>query len=421
VERRGPCTGGGRARRALSLVLACAGAGAAVVAHADGDVLVAIAEAPRVVVAEVQGVEALVHAGYRATLDVERSLEPEVPSPGSLTVAWEEPAPSMPPRLVAGRRILLALAPLPTASIWAARVPDPEARGELLAIAGDGAGYLVRPSMAELDVLEHYRRVGAEARSGDAGVLHLSRLCAVAQPRLAAAATAALDAFPGLADHVTPGAAVALVDALLREDVPAVRDRLLETIGRTRPEALRGPLLARLRAAGDAPPAVLYAALGALDGGLADDTALPLLASPAVDTRVAAARHASGPRARSVLRTMLRDDPAPAVRAAAVSRLVTVDGEAALPDATRALEDSAPEVRLAAARASARLDPEAVGPLRDVALHGPADAARAALAALSLMGEEAHLILAELAAEHPDPGMRTLAGIAVGQPIGDRH
>jgi HEAT repeat protein len=118
---------------------------------------------------------------------------------------------------------------------------------------------------------------------------------------------------------------------------------------------------------------------------------------------------------------MLRDDPAPAVRAAAVSRLVTVDGEAALPDATRALEDSAPEVRLAAARASARLDPEAVGPLRDVALHGPADAARAALAALSLMGEEAHLILAELAAEHPDPGMRTLAGIAVGQPIGDRH
>ena len=38
-----------------------------------------------------------------------------------------------------------------------------------------------------------------------------------------------------------------------------------------------------------------------------------------------------------------------------------------------------------------------------------------------MMGEEAHLALAELAVEHPDPAIRTLAGIAVGQPIGDTH
>jgi len=72
-------------------------------------------------------------------------------------------------------------------------------------------------------------------------------------------------------------------------------------------------------------------------------------------------------------------------------------------------------------RAAADLDPAAVEPLRRLAEGARDDAARAALAALSQMGTEAHAALAEIAAEHPDAGMRTLAGIAVGQPIGDRH
>jgi HEAT repeat protein len=109
------------------------------------------------------------------------------------------------------------------------------------------------------------------------------------------------------------------------------------------------------------------------------------------------------------------------VRAEAVTRLARLHGIAALSDVTRALEDPAAPVRLAAVRAAATLDPEAVAALRSVAGNDSSDAARAAIAALSLMGREAHAVLTEMAAEHPDEGMRLLSRIAIGQPIGDRH
>jgi hypothetical protein len=41
-----------------------------------------------------------------------------------------------------------------------------------------------------------------------------------------------------------------------------------------------------------------------------------------------------------------------------------------------------------------------------------------AVASLSLMGPPARPALAELAADHPDEGIRTLARIALGLPIG---
>ena len=121
------------------------------------------------------------------------------------------------------------------------------------------------------------------------------------------------------------------------------------------------------------------------------------------------------------LRALLRTDRSPAVRAEAVTRLARLDGIAALSDLTRALEDPAAPVRLAAVRAAATLDPGAVAALRSVAGNDSSDAARAAIAALSLMGREAHAVLTEMAAEHPDEGMRLLSRIAIGQPIGDRH
>jgi len=407
------------ARLAAATAALLVGAAAPGAAAPDGP-LAAIETAPVVVVADVRRVEALAYAGYRATLDVERSLRETDRVPATMTVAWEEPAPSLPPRLAVGRRVLIAAGPLPTASIWRTRVPDDAARAAMLGLAGGGAGHLERPGAAELDVLEHYLLVGEAARAGDAGVLHLSRLCAVAQPRLALDAARRLDTLDALGEHFTRPATEAFVEALLRDDVPGLRQALLDLIERRRPEALDPVIRARLRAAGAAAPPVLHAALGALRGGLDDDEAVPLLRGDSVEARVAAARQATGPRAHALLRDLMRDDPVPSVRAAAVTRLVALDGAKALPDAMRALEDPAADVRLAAVQAAARLDPEAVEPLRRVALHGPPDAARAAVAALSSMGDEAHETLAELAAEHPDPSMRTLAGIAIGQPIGHR-
>jgi hypothetical protein len=364
----------------------------------------------------------LAHAGYQAALAVESSLLSDAPPPPqTLLVAWEEPVPALPPRLVAGGRILAAAEPLPTASIWRTRVPDPAARATLAALASDGAGYLERPGGAELHVLEHYLQLDPGARMGEAGALYLARLCAVGQPRLANDAAARLAGFADLADHLSPPGATALIDALLRPDLPELRGTLLARIESARPEALRLPLQARIRAGGDAAPPVLYAALGALDGGLEESQAMTLLARRSAEARDAAARYARGPKAVAKLRTLVRDDADPTVRATAVTRLVSLEGGAALGDATRALGDPAPQVRQAAVRAAASLDPEAVEPLRDVALGNRPDAARAALAALALMGAEGHLALAALAVEHPDESMRALARLAIGQDIGHQH
>ncbi len=418
---------GVRARRpgraaAIALLLACAiGAGAGDARAAEtGGLVAALERAPAVVVAEVVDVTPLEHAGYLASLRIERSLRPDVQPPETLKIAWEEPVPSLAPRLEAGRRIVAAADPLPTASIWRIRVPDADARAKLVGLAGDGVGYLLRPGMAELDVLEHYLALDAAARDGDGGALQLARMCVVGQPRLADDAAVRLAGMPELASHLTPPAAEAIVEALLRNDVPATRETLLALIGSERPLVLRAPLEARIRAAGDSVPPVLLAALGALDGGLDEEQSLELLANRSPEMRQAAAQSARGPRAIGLLRELARSDPEPAVRATAVTRLVAVAGESALHDATRALEDPVAEVRLAAVRAAASLDPVAVEPLRDIALGDRPEAARAALAALSLMGDEGHEVLAGLARDHPDEGMRTLAGIAVGQPIGHR-
>jgi len=400
-------------------------------AFGSGDLLGAIENAPIVVVAEVRGVDELPHAGYSAQLTVERMIVSPSPdstrAPGpddvhaDLVVAWEEPAPSLPPRLVVGRRVLVAAGPLPTASIWRVRVPDAEARAALLGLAGDGEGLLDRPGAAEIDVLEHYLAVDRTARGGDAGVLHMARLCAVGQSRLALAAADRLGDMASLDGHWTPPAASAFIDALLRTDVEGLGERLRAVLSVQRPAALRAPLRARIAREHGARQATLYAALGALDGGLDDDVVVMLLRDESTPTRVAAAEHASGPRAHTLLRDLLRGDPEPSVRAAAVTRLVALDGNAALSDATLALDDPSGEVRLAALRAAAELDPDSVESLRRIAFDGRPDAARAAVAALSLMGPEAHQALAEMAVAHPDEGLRNLAGIAVGQPIGDRH
>lgn len=413
---------GARAARFLAGagLLAAMAAAATARAAADG-VLAAIETAPVVVIAEVRDVESLVHAGYRATLAVERSLHPGLSPGDTVTVAWEEPTPSRPARLAVGRRVLAAAGPLPTASIWRMRVPDDEARASLLGLAGGGEGYVERPSAVEIDVIEHALRAGAEARRGDAGVLYLSRLAAVGQPRLARDAAARLGDFSQLGEHLTAPAASAFVDALVRGDLPELREPLLGLIDAHRPEALGPPLRARIAASEPSVPPVLYLALGTLEGGLDDNLAVPLLQAGSVEARTAAARQASGPLARELLRELLREDTDPAVRAAAVTRLVELDGAGALPEATGALADPAPEVRLAAVRGSASVDPEAVEPLRDVALRGSPDAARAAIAALSLMGAEAHVLLAEFAAAHPDAAIRTLARIAIGEPVGHEH
>jgi HEAT repeat protein len=184
---------------------------------------------------------------------------------------------------------------------------------------------------------------------------------------------------------------------------------------------MRAVLQSRIAKLSPNPPAILHAALGALDGEIPDDVAIQLLASSSVEHRLAAAHWASGPKGLERLRILLDRDPAPEVRAAAVRRLVQLESKSALRDAARSLDDPAPSVRLAAAQSVAALGPDAIPALRYIVESGTPDGAKAAIVSLSLMGSDGSEQLAEIAEHHSDEGLRALAGIAIGQPLGHTH
>lgn len=394
----------------------------------------AFVSAPGLLIGTVTDVEGVVHGGWLATIDLERKLrsrEGEAKAPSQIEVAWEEPIPTMPARFETGQRILLAIESLSTASIWKQRVPDPVRRSSLYSVADKANAYLERPSASELLDLEHYLALGIDARRGNAGVVYLAALASRAQPRLAISALSMLEKAPDLSKELDTGTANHLCNAVMRAGREPgeirgtaeadVSEAALTLLERRRPEGLRPVLKARIAKLEPSAPAVLYAALGAIDGSIPDDVALELLASASVEHRVAAARFASGQGGRERIRHLLRWDPDPAVRAVAVKRLLELEGADGLSDAIRGLDDPVPDVRLASMRAIATLDPEAIRDLEYVVDSGSKEGARSAVVTLSFMGAEAHQLLLKISEQHPDESLRALAGIAVGKPIGHTH
>ena len=385
--------------------------------------------APGLLVGTVSKVESVLYGGWIATIDVERVLRGEKVE--QVEVAWEEPVPALPSRIESGRRILVATEPMSTASIWKKRVPDPARRARLLSIASKATAFVERPKASELSDLEHYLALDRDARRGDAGIVYLAALSAGAEPKLAIAALATLDAVPNLSVRLSDVSAVHLCNAILRqgrmpEATPGtaesdVSDAALALVERRRPRALRPVVESRIAQRQPNVPAVLYAALGAIDGRIPDDIALALLASASIEHRIAAARWASGEKGRQRIRYLLRGDPEPAVRAAAVQRLLQLEAERGLDDAVRTLDDPSPEVRLAAMRSIAKIDPEAISELEYIVESGTEEGQRSAIVTLSMMGKEAHQLLLQISEQHPDESLRTLAGIAVGKPLGHVH
>src|SRR5688572_13685603 len=113
-----------------SLALLAGAAGAeppAPAPAAEGTALVQTLEAaPLALVGTIEGRSALGERAWRALVRVESVLVGE-PAPGPVPVAWEELASGRPPRFADGDRVLLALEPLPTGSLWRQRIPDPKA------------------------------------------------------------------------------------------------------------------------------------------------------------------------------------------------------------------------------------------------------------------------------------------------------
>lgn len=389
-----------------------------------GDALFEHMEAsPAVVIATVEERSALDSRSFLAVVRVESQLAnaagPAAKPAKRVQIAWEELARQRPPRFTEGDRLVLALAPLGSASIWKARIPDPDARAQTFAVADAGRAFVRSPKIGSTDTLEHFLALPPDARNEATGVLYLSRLSALAQLDLARAALVRLGQVPGLDSALSAEARSQLIAALARGDSNSeFETRLLDLLARQGLDSMRAPLLAEIARYETAPP-VLYHALGAVDGAVPREHAERLLEDSNPEYRLAAAQSLGGEHAGSQLRRLARQDPDARVRQAALRRLLALEGADALGSALDALRDPAPPVRGVAALALGELGEPALAGLRSTAYGNDPQAALASVVALERMGETE--ILAELAASHPDLAIRSAADIALGREIGHRH
>lgn len=416
-SRLGPALAG------LLLVLAVSPArGGAPRAAGGVHLLEAMESAPATVVAQVGEPARAGQSGYSADIRVEQSLRGPLEAGAGARIAWEELASARAPRFAAGERVLLCLEPLPGASIWRERFPDAAERKTLLSVAVRGRAFLRRPSLATLGVLEHYLALPRELREGPAGAGYLVDLAAGAELPLAESALERLGGLPALDEALVEGPGERLAGAFMRSDADdAFRDALAELVGRRGLESTR-PVLQALAASDPPPPAQVFEALALLEGGVEGPRLEALLEHAPPAQRRVAARHASGPGAADTLAGLLRADPAPEVRVAAVERLAELGGEGALEPLLRGLADPEAAVRGAAARRLGGLGAAAVPRLQQVVDGNDPEAASAAVVALGLCpAAEARQALLEISSSHADPALRALAELALGGPLVREH
>ena len=374
-------------------------------------------EAPLAVVGELSESKALDLHGWRATLQVESALVGDAQPGQTLAIAWEELSAARPPRFSGGDRVLVVLEPLASGSLWRARFPETAEYLRARGVAQRGLAFLRSPSLGNLQLLRHYLALPADERAGPTGQGHLLALVADGERALAVSAAGRLAA-RGTGSDLEPGRAALALRALARADRDAeLAGALLAWIERTQPGGLAAPLDAAL-AADARPPAIYAQARGLLAGGLGSERLAAWLADPSAQHRAAAASVATAAE-RDRLTGLVRSDPAVEVRRAALRRLAGLSGAGALDALLEAFSDREASLRSEAARLAAGLGPEGVPRIREVALGWPSPAPETAVLALRLSGsQEAAASLRELADTHPDPRIRTLAGVAIGRPLG---
>jgi hypothetical protein len=151
-----------------------------------------------------------------------------------------------------------------------------------------------------------------------------------------------------------------LAQALADPGRPAeVREALLGLAGERRLEALR-PVIAPLAIPSDPLEAPALTALALLDDGIPAEEVAELLGRQQEAVRLVAVVHGADAISDARLATLLRNDPAAEVRAAAVANLLRRSRFDALDEATPALFDPEGAVRSEAALQIAALGPEVV-------------------------------------------------------------
>ncbi len=349
--------------------------------------------------------------GWTADLAVERVLAGRAAPGGALRVAWEELATARPPRLSDADRVLLALVALPSGSLWMQRFPKRDA----LAIGAGGQAFLRSPAPGTVDLLARYLALTPPAREQAEGVTLLTALVQDGAPVLTDEALERLDEVPGLAGRLERDAAANLGRVMEDRSRPAAtRTRVAELIGRRHLLALR-PSLERGTRSGSGIEAGAWDALAELDGGLPPETVRALVDRPDPALRRVAIERAGRALPEERLAALLRHDPAPEVRQAAVKALLATFGDGALETVTPALFDPDPAVRTDAAQGLGALGPRAVPTLRSLVEGREARDAAGPIAALALAGPEGRVALREIADRSPDPAVRRLAEIALGK------
>lgn len=402
---------------ALAAAVAAVTSPAAAVEPAYGGRLLPAAEtAAATVTGRIDGVGQVDRHGYAATLIVDRVLGGSAQPGTSLRIAWEEMAPSRPPRFRNGETVLVALDPLPGASLWQQRFPGGSGP-PVLVVAAAGDAFLVKPDDATSAALAAFLALPAGERSGPAGVDVLARLVAGGNTAVSATAVQRLDGVPGLGTRVSPAAAADLARGLQR-DVPNLQLGILRLAAQHRMTALR-PAVLEAAQRGSSLEAPALVALAGLDGGLPRAQVESLLRRREAEVRAAGAYAARDRALEPRLVRLVRDDPDPSVRAAAAAAVLRLGGITALGAVASALADRQPTVRAATAHAAAGLGAAAVPSLLDLAQRQPRTAA-AVVVALEGIGPEAMPALRRLAATHPDPAVRHLADLALGR-AGEAH
>lgn len=400
----------------LGALLAGAHAAYAAEPAAGGASLLDASESAAATVVGVVRAPARVDAhGYAATLDVERALAGALAPGSSQRIAWEELALARPPRFADGDRVLVALAALPGASLWRQRFPVTKDGPRVLVVAAEGDAFLRRPDARTIDLLARYLALPEAERSQGAGVDAIAALVQGADPAVAAAALRRLEGTPGVDSRLGEAGRSALAATAGDETRPfELRAELVAWVGRARIAPLR-PTLEALARPGSPLQAESTEALGVLDGGLPPERGDALLRSPDPKLRAVGVRFASGPKADEKIGDLLRADPAPAVRAAAVRRIVARRSAAAVDDAASALFDADDSVRAAAAEALGSVGEPATPTLLRLALARTGREALGPIAALALVGPSGGKALSEIATTHRDPNTRKAALFALGQ------
>ncbi len=333
----------------------------------------------------------------------------------TIRIGWEELARSRPPRFTDGGLVLVALGPLPASSLWRQRFPS----GGALAVAADGHAFLRDPDPATVTLLEKWAKTSPREREEAAGVALLAALWATAAPSVSEGALERLAQTPGLEGKLQGEGGASLAAGLADGARPLpLRAAMAQLVSERRLLSLAPSREARAAPGGPLEAPALDA-LGALSDGLPPDRVRGLLARAEPALRAVGARQARGKLLEPVQK-LVKADPAPEVRAAAVVALLDQKGMAAFDVAAGGLLDSDPTVRAAAAKRIGALGAPAVPPLVILTNARNMPEAAAFVGALALTGAEGRAAVKTIAETHRDPKVRDVAKVALGQ-LGEEH